>query len=374
MTNKELYNFTGKCLALDEHPEYSNKIIKHCQSRLIDWDKFVKLCSNNLILQVIYLKFKSHDLLYYLPNDLAEHLKEIHDLNVIRNKQILYQIDKITSTLNQNNINPIYLKGAGNLLDDLYSSIGERILGDIDFLVPEADYLRAATILQNSGYLKVNKTYKYEVIEEMKHYPRLYHPDYVSVIEIHRIPVNSEQLSWFNSEQINHEKKAVKLNAKCSVLSDNHKIIHNFIHSQLINEGYLYSKASLRDIFDLFLLSKRYSLSESIKSIKPKQKAIAYFNLTKVTLGLGNSFFRKKNISSAFLQIRHTFNLNSVIYNKISGSIIFISQRIFLGYIGHLIRALFSKKSRNYIRRRVEDRNWYDDHIKLYSRFFKTRN
>jgi hypothetical protein len=41
---------------------------------------FVRLCSNHLILPVIYLKFKAHKLIEHLPDELAEFLKEIYDL------------------------------------------------------------------------------------------------------------------------------------------------------------------------------------------------------------------------------------------------------------------------------------------------------
>lgn len=370
MTNQELFYFTGKCLALDENPGFRNEIIRYCQSDLIDWERFVSLCSNHFILQVIFLKFRTHDLIRFLPEKLAEHLIEIYNLNKTRNNQILSQIESITGLLNKNDIFPVYLKGAAYLLDGLFSKIGERILGDIDFWVPEEDYLRTAKILETNGYLKVNKIFDYEIIEEMKHYPRLYHPDFVAVVEVHRIPVHEELLSWFSLEQINCERKPVDRHSGCYVLSDRHKIIHNFIHSQLHNEGNLFGLVSLREVYDLCLLSKRCPLAATLDAIKPKRKAIAYFNLSKTILGLDNTFFSKKNFSGYSLKKRHALNLNSVLFYKMSGSIIFISQRIFVGYIGLIAGALFSGKKRQYIRSRVLDRNWYTNHVKFYSRFF----
>ena len=105
MTYKELFYFTGQCLALDEHPEFREQIIEMFadanlsvpeqviteQPRVLggsmETDKgnpqlinssdlppsgglrgasFIQLCSDHLIIPAIYLKLKSHGLLTYL--------------------------------------------------------------------------------------------------------------------------------------------------------------------------------------------------------------------------------------------------------------------------------------------------------------------
>ena len=58
----------------------------------------------------------------------AQALKEIYDLNRESNQQILRQIDDITAILNKENIQPVFLKGTANLLDGLYSDLGERMM------------------------------------------------------------------------------------------------------------------------------------------------------------------------------------------------------------------------------------------------------
>jgi len=51
-----------------------------------------------------------------------------------------------------------YFKCTANLLDGIYSDVGERMIGDIDFLVKEEDYFRTAAILYGKGYQHNNKT------------------------------------------------------------------------------------------------------------------------------------------------------------------------------------------------------------------------
>ena len=373
MNKKELFYWVGKCLALDERPEFRNEIIQQCKSELIDWDEFVSLCSNYLILPVIYLKFRSQKILEHIPVELAEHLREIYELNVVRNNQILSQVREITSGLNKENIYPVFLKGVANLLDGLYSDAGERIMSDIDFLVSEEEYLVAAQLMKGIGYEEVAETPAYTDVKSLKHYPRLFRSDCVANIEIHRIPVNQEYVSWFNTEKINQEKISVDALTGCFVSSDRHKIIHNFIHSQLSNEGHLFGTVSLRGIYDLLLLSKRVSLEETIPQIKTKQKAIAYFAFSGAVLGLNKSFYSRKNLAFHVFTKKHTLNLNSTFFNNTHRSLIFISQRVFIGYFGQFFKAFYSKEKREYLSKRIVNRSWYGNHVRLYTRFFKMK-
>lgn len=374
MTNKEVYYFTGKCLGLDENPVFRTEIINMFKNDLIDWQQFITLCSNHLLLPTIYLKFRSHKILEYLPKELSNHLKEIYELNVSRNNNIAKQIKEVTAILNSNRIYPIFLKGGGNLLDGLYSNIGERIMGDIDFLVQEKDYLPTAKLMENQGYSKLKATPAYKDIRYFKHYPRLAHPDFEAVIEIHRIPVNENYLSWFNSQTIESKKKTIALYDGCYVPSDQDKIIHNFIHSQLAGEGNLFGIVSLRDVYDLYLLSKRYPLTEAMIKINAKKKAIAYFALSGLILGLNESFYPKRNLSFKILLKKHTLNLNSSIFFQTYRSIIFFGQRLLDGYVGQIIKAFYSKRKRQYLIRRITNTSWYGDHLRLYTGFFEQKN
>ena len=155
MTYKQLFYFTGHCLALDEHPQFREQIIELFEGAKDsisflkdgipgppeerDWEGFIQLCSDHLIIPAIYLKLKAHDMLADLPAILNPSVpeREAVEGNRERNQQILKQFDNITSILNKENIQPVFLKGTANLLDGLYSDLGERMIGDIDFLVKE---------------------------------------------------------------------------------------------------------------------------------------------------------------------------------------------------------------------------------------------
>jgi len=147
MTNSEIYYLAGKCLIMDKNPQFRDEFITLCKNDLVDWLGFVETCSNNFVLPLIFLKFRNSKVLEYIPEELQEHLSTVYQANLQRNKEILWQIQSITALLNKHNISPLFLKGAGNLIEGVYSDLGERLMGDIDLLVEEKDYVASAEIL-----------------------------------------------------------------------------------------------------------------------------------------------------------------------------------------------------------------------------------
>ena len=158
----------------------------------VDWEKFVVLSSSYLITPAIYVKFRDSGIDSLLPAELHDYLKEIYNLSFSRNQMLLEQIREICDLLAADNIFPILLKGAGNMMDDLYPDIGERIMGDIDILVKEEEYHRAAEIALNFGYQVLESEYYYDDVDILKHYPRLGHPERYAALEIHRLPVEEK--------------------------------------------------------------------------------------------------------------------------------------------------------------------------------------
>lgn len=355
---------------LDEDPEFRQEIRETIAANDIEWQKFVALCSNHLILPVIYLKFLKHGILEYLPEELSEYLKDIYELNLSRNKQILIQLQEITAILNKGNIYPVFLKGAAHLLDELYSDTGERILGDIDFLVPEKDYLPSARLLENDGYAFYTPIMLFHVIEKMKHYPALSKQGCPAFLEIHRL-LTEKNLRWFNPAITDKDKRTVKMLKGCYVLSDHHKIIHNFVHAQLNHDGHIKGIVSFRDLYDLYLLSKRSALKQTTPEIKCKQKAIAYFVFGAKAFGLGEKFYPESNFSAWLFSKKHDLNLDSPTFYTINRTIIFLSQLIFKRYLGLIFKSLYSKKIRQTVINRLTNRQWYSDHFRSITVYFK---
>ena len=96
------------------------------------------------------------------------------------------------------------------------------------------------------------------------------------------MPVNLENSKMFNSDILFKEKKQIANKTNCFVPSDKHKLVHTFIHSQLINKGYKLKIVPLRDLYDSFLISQRVDANEVLKEIEERPKAKIYFDFISI--------------------------------------------------------------------------------------------
>ncbi len=373
MSDLKLLYFAGHCLALDEKPDFREEVIRTINSEDFDLNRFVFVCSGHLVLQTIYLKFKEHNILEELQEELSSHLEKIYRLNVSRNEGLLEQTRQIADILVEGNIKPIFLKGSANLLDGLYGDIGERLMGDIDFLVSDNEFLDAAELLLKAGYIKAYEVPQWGDVKKSKHYPSMSHPDYPAYIELHRLPTDKKYLDLFNSQMIREEMNKAKKYSWGIVPSDRHKTIHNFVHGQLANEGYLLGLMSLRDVYDLYLLSKRVSLKEVVSSFRKQNKVKAYFTICGDILGI-NRFYSEKNYALKLLKTKQKLNLSTKYFYKVYHTLIFLYQRIIASYVFLIFQVVYSKEKRNYFWSRISNKGWYASHVKLYTRFFKGEN
>ncbi|HAQ21333.1 MAG TPA: hypothetical protein DCR40_19190 [Prolixibacteraceae bacterium] len=358
MTYKELFYFTGHCLALDEHPLFRERVIelfadaRNIQNSTFKIQNFIQLCSDHLIIPAIYLKLKAHDILKYLPEDFIQAFKEIYDLNRERNQQILRQIDDITAVLNKENIQPVFLKGAANLLDGIYSDVGERMIGDIDFLVKEEDYFRTAAILEGKGY-KHDEIY-YTDLKSRKHYPSLCKEGEIAPVEIHWLPVRHEHTGQYNAGVVLRDQKAVPEKPGLYVPSDEHKLIHTFIHDQLEDRGYAYKQSSFRGLYDLYLLSKRIDVTSLVDQTGYRKKAISWLVFAQRVLDIPNKFYTSEPRSAKWFCLKYELALTYVrIHNT------YISLKIGKRYSIRVLKAIFNTNERLYVYRRLKYSKWY---------------
>jgi hypothetical protein len=361
VTASELYRFLCFCLSFEGEEEGKKFIIKKLASGEINQDAFIFLASNHFVLPALTLKFQKYGLCEFFSPDYATHLQDILALNQKRNQKILHQIEEINHALNKENIKPVYLKGTANLLDQIYTDVGERMIGDIDVLIQENDYLKAAEIVLSLGYQNSDE-YQGDV-HNVKHFPRLYKPDVPADIEIHRLPVDKKYATHFSSELIFTSKVQITNSVNAYVPADAHKLIHNFIHSQLSNEGYRFKRISLRDIYDVYLLSKRINPADIVNQIKDKNKAIAYF-------GFAERVFKDsyspslKDLPSAKKYIKkQQYYLNHSSVQRLHLRAVRLYQMVFVRYLFRIIRMPFSATSRKHVVNRLKDPGWYKKHF-----------
>jgi|TARA_B110000908_G_scaffold129740_1_gene152510 hypothetical protein len=252
MNYKETLFFVAKCLTIN-HEEHNEIIIKNLlKSNAVDWDAVVKLSTAHYVFPALYCNLKRASFLAYLPEELVEYMKYITDLNRDRNKEIIEQAKELNELLLQNKITPIFLKGTGNLLEGLYEDIGERMVGDIDFIFSKKDYPKAIKLLTNNGYSSIyNKDY---IFPDSRHYPRLIKYNEIAAIEIHKEILIKKYTHEFNYDFVKNSNLTIN---NVSVISFKNQLILSTAASQINDQGFDNKSLTLRNAYDVFILSKK---------------------------------------------------------------------------------------------------------------------
>jgi len=263
MKYKETLFFVAKCLTISHEEKNLNIISKLIKSKTVDWDSVVKLSTAHYVFPALYCNLKRAALLDDIPKELVNYMKHITELNRDRNLKIIEQAKEINELLVSNNITPIFLKGTANLLQGLYGDIAERMVGDIDLIVSENEYDHAISLLKQDGYY--NKPHLLDNEKFGKHYPRMSHKTKIAAVEVHFRMIKTPYNRCFNYTTIKDSVLALK--DDISILCYDHQVLHTNFNKQTNDFGYWHKTISLRNCYDLFLLSKKTNTLEAIKSV-----------------------------------------------------------------------------------------------------------
>jgi len=228
----------------------------------------VQLSTAHYVFPALYCNLKRANFLSYLPKDLVAYMQEITTLNRQRNKAIIKQAKKLNTLLIENGCTSIFLKGTGNLLAGLYEDIAERMVGDIDFIFSEKDYRKAIDILYSNDYERVAKNempIDYTDFMYAKHYPRLRHELEIAAVEVHQNYLLEEYKDEFN---YSNTQKSAQIIDGVKVLSYDNKVNLSIIANQINDASFHYKTMSLRNAYDVFLLSKKTNASTAMQHLK----------------------------------------------------------------------------------------------------------
>jgi hypothetical protein len=256
---KETVFFIAKSLTISLEEKNRDEIEFMLKTTNVDWEAVVKVSTSHYVFPAIYCNFKKVDFLKYLPVDLVAYMKYITDLNRDRNTQILQQAKDLNSLLLANNIRPIFLKGTGNLLAGIYQDIAERMIGDIDFLFSEKDFFKAIDIIKNDNYTKTEGQLDY--FPGFRHYSRLVKQENIAAVEIHKEVTIEKYRGEFNCKTTSQDAQLIN---DFSVLSFENQLSLSIITSQINDYGFELKNFSLRNAYDVFLLSKKVDTKKAI--------------------------------------------------------------------------------------------------------------
>ena len=272
MSYKETFYFIARCLTISLEKHNKLTIEKTLQANTIDWDAVVKLSTQQLVFPALYCNLKREGFLRYLPQELANYMELVTGLNRQRNQQIITQVTALNTFLLKHGITPIFLKGAANLMAELYTDIGERMVGDIDFILPKNQHKKAIALLREDGYTDVLK-YHYH-LPMQRHYRRIKKENNIAAIEIHKELLIEKHTAEFNFDFV--KKDAQTINQVC-LLSYANKLNLSIISNQITDHQFYYKTIPLRNAYDVFLLSKKTNAQEATSKLNKLKKPLQCF-------------------------------------------------------------------------------------------------
>jgi hypothetical protein len=347
---KETLYFIAKCLTISLEDKNRQEIEIILQTIDLDWAAVVKVSTSHYVFPAIYCNFKRANFLKYLSTDLVEYMIHITNLNRDRNKQILQQAENLNKLLLANKITPIFLKGTGNILEGLYEDIGERMVGDIDFLFSEEDSYRANKILKSDDY-----TTPKELLNNYPghwHLPRLVKQENIAAVEIHKEVTIEKYRSEFNCEMISEDTQQIN---DFSVLSFENQLSLSIISSQINDYGFELKNFSLRNAYDVFLLSKKVDTKKVISKFTKLKNPLNCF-LANCNLVFGDleslGYFKTKE-SENYLKAFNKSFYKKKSTTKINFKLITINLYRRFGIV---CKSIFNSENRKWLLNRIKSK------------------
>ena len=363
MTSSELYYFICKCLAMDGDPEARQNVESEVISGKLPWEEFVWMSSSHFVLPALYSAFRRNGIIDLLPAELSEHLSAIYNINLSRNARIIEQTHQLIRILNSEGIEPLFLKGAGHLLQNLYFDPGDRIMSDIDILIPGDILQKAAQVLYDNGYFHPVEL-KDDDFEKHHHLPGFEHKNEAAMVELHSsvFPGNYQRI--LSNDEIVDEKLKIQ-GFDAWVLSVNHQQVLNFVHDQLVDDGFRYKSMVIKGLYDFYLLSKLNQQQGNVKpSIKNYRKQFnTYCSFISGIFNNSESVYFDRDISTRRFKRQFEYLLNHPEISRLYQIVVVYSLRIPI-ILKTFITAPFSKQSRRYINKKTGN-------ISAMKRYFK---
>ncbi|WP_425420756.1 nucleotidyltransferase family protein [Phaeodactylibacter xiamenensis] len=170
------------------------------------WERFVYISSNNLVVPALYLQIQRKGLKAFFPEELTVYMEEITRANRERNLAILQQMERLSECFAKEGIVHVYLKGAAMIGGSYYQDTAERMLRDIDILIAPGEQMKAYQLLQKQGYVEVVAGgLQYKTLsdyERAKHLPALCHPQEIATVELHNHLHNTFQRERLKTAEV----------------------------------------------------------------------------------------------------------------------------------------------------------------------------
>jgi hypothetical protein len=249
MISRADWTIIDQCLSVPTDPEQCRRAIANPKA---DWLAVCATANHDFVGTALWTSLSRAGLSPALPADVRNYLELLHTRNAERNQRIRAQCIAIGAALASAGLRCVVLKGATWLFDGSEAPAADRMMRDIDLLLPADDVEAAVKILVAAGYQDSGDAFvkdghlHFEQQEHFHHAPLLPR-DGEALVEIHW------DLAYRTDPLPTPEVIAAGTQVAPGLLlpAMRHRILHNVVHAQILNGDWAAGRFDLRDGLDL---------------------------------------------------------------------------------------------------------------------------
>ncbi len=335
----------------------------------IRWDHFFAISVNHAIAPFIYKSLLDHQLNDRLPSEYEEAFEAFYSLNKVRNNNLKMALDETITILNSIGIVPILLKGS-HALYGLIPDSDQRMLSDIDLLVPSTRIIEAQKTLLDHGYYPPSN-YDSNPLDECsgKHQlTPLFHHASAGCVELHR----HANFTPLHPRLIEHLFKPENLQLNTENLNyyscpENTLFLYSLIHhycDKVVRTGTI-SLRYLREHSAIIACSKNNMLLDEVEKIilsNDKSFMPAYQLVNSIAFN-GLQAPIDEQHRSLRQQQRKQYQQAIGILNKEKYHLLVQQLKVVYSYIKHLRRNI---KDPEWRKERFTNLEWYKQRISMF--------
>lgn len=318
---------------------FQNKLISKKEIKKISLDKLIIISSNHQIVPLLFLKLKQKNILKYFENEFVNYIRTIYNINRERNLVLLQEVDFLSKLFNKYKIDYVFMKGSAMLINKMYDDVGERMVGDIDFLFNKKDIKKLNEVLAKNNYFPI----KYEYYDyNHRHQPRLVNKNKLFAIEAHTEIINKPN-KIISTKDIILEKHETNL---MYIPSVDTILINNILNMQVNDLGDISLNFSLKNIYDTILCDKEII---NLNKLNGKVFSNYFYILSKINVETKNNFDKKANLIFKSRFYFKYFNKYSFVIDKLIIYNTLICYQNFKKFPYYLFNFFRIKEFRKYI-------------------------
>ena len=280
-----------ECLAVGD--TYAIDLPERLAAETVDWHGLCWLAGSCLVTPSLAGALQRKGLFDLLPDEVQGYLHTLQSLNRERNQTLREQLIIITEALNRIGIQPVLLKGAITLTSGQYPGAEDRIIGDLDLLVPDQCMEAATSAVTSLGYQVPNKSFLlifpwilpsyrrhrcHRLGRQSHHGSPLLHPSLPVKIELHRRIQAHQGDDALLRQQLMTMSFSFNAGPIALIPDVSTRLLHNMLHCQISDRQRFKRVLDLRQLLEFAAISQHEAtsldISHLLNRLRPKRRAI----------------------------------------------------------------------------------------------------